>query len=338
MNSLLKQLDETQRSALREMPHPDWIPPMLATLADEPFAREGWMFERKLDGERMLTFRCGGEIRLRSRNRKPHNATYPELVEAAAALEQDNFVLDGEIVAFRGNRTSFERLQRRMQIQREEEARASRVKVYYYVFDLPCWDGYDLRRLPLRVRKRLLKKALAWDDPIRFLPHWNTDGKKRHREACRRGWEGIIAKDGNSRYESRRSRKWLKFKCVRQQEFVIGGYTDPEGARQGFGALLIGYYQDEALRYAGAVGTGYDDAFLENFSARLRKHTRKGCPFARQDRGGLPRQGAHWVAPRFVGQVGFTEWTRDGKLRHPRFLGLRDDKAPREVVRERPKD
>ncbi len=223
-----------------------------------------------------------------------------------------------------------------MQVQSEKEARASSIKVYYYVFDMPYFGGYDLRALPLRARKRLLKKAFGWRAPLRWLPHWNTEGEKRHREACRRGWEGIIAKDARSRYESSRSKKWLKFKCVHQQEFVIAGYTDPQGTRINFGALLLGYYDNGDLRYAGAVGTGYDDAFLKDFGNELQRHERNTCPFAQADRDDVPRRHAHWVELKHVGQVGFTEWTRDGKLRHPRFLGLRDDKRPRDVRREEP--
>lgn len=324
-------LPAPERERLESGGLPDRVEPMLAKLTERRFSDESWIFERKLDGERCLALSDGGELRLVSRNGNPVGSTYPELRDALARQERDAFVLDGEVVAFSGKTTSFSRLQPRMQAANEKDAVESGVKVYYYLFDILYLDGYDTRRLPLRRRKQLLRRAFSFPDPLRFTVHRNTNGVPFYREACRKGWEGIIAKDARSEYVAGRSGKWLKLKCVRRQEFVIGGFTDPEGERRGFGALLIGYYDDDDLVYAGKVGTGYDDELLERLSERLKRLERKTAPFGR---GGPPEDGVHWVTPKLTGEVGFTEWTDDGKLRHPRFLGTRRDKEPRDVVRE----
>jgi bifunctional non-homologous end joining protein LigD len=220
-----------------------------------------------------------------------------------------------------------------MQIADRERARRSGVAVFLYLFDVLHADGYDLTGLTLRQRKSVLRSSLTFGGPLRLTAHRNTDGEAAFRAACEKGWEGVIAKRADSTYQHRRSRDWLKFKCINEQEFVIGGYTDPKGSRQAFGALLIGVYDDGELRFAGKVGTGFDDRALAALGNRLRALERERSPFADAP---IPRAGVHWVEPRLVGQVGFTEWTRDGQLRHPRFLGLRDDKRPRDVVRERP--
>ncbi|MEV0186181.1 hypothetical protein AB0I54_44190 [Streptomyces sp. NPDC050625] len=203
-----------------------------------------------------------------------------------------------------------------------------------YVFDVPYLAGHDLTELPLRTRKALLRRAVAFAPPLRFTPHRNTDGEAYLRQACERGWEGgVIAKRADSRYEQRRSTKWLKFKCGRRQELVIGGFTEPQGSRTGFGALLVGHYEGRRLVYAGKVGTGYDRATLDGLRARMDRLKRGRSPFA----GRAPWEcGAHWTELRLVAEIGFTEWTDDGKLRHPRFVGLRTDKSARKVVRERP--
>jgi DNA ligase D-like protein (predicted ligase) len=305
---------------------------MLAILSDRRFSDPAWIFERKLDGERCLAFRRGRGVRLLSRTRQVLNDTYPELVGPLQSQASDDFIVDGEIVAFEGARTSFERLQRRIQLRDPEAALRSGVPVFYYLFDLLHLDGHDTDALELRDRKTLLRNAVSYADPLRFLPHRNTEGEALYSDACRRGWEGLIAKRANSPYQHRRSDDWLKLKCVNEQEFVIGGWTDPTGSRIGLGALLVGYYEGGELRYAGKVGTGYSRAVLRDLRSRLDRLERAEPPFE-QDR--LPRSGVHWVRPELVAQIGFTEVTRDGKLRHPRFLGLRDDKRPRDVVLER---
>jgi DNA ligase D-like protein (predicted ligase) len=310
---------------------PDWQSPTLATLTDERFSDPGWIFERKLDGVRGLAFRDGKRIRLLSRNRLSLNNTYPEIVEALAKQETSRFVMDGEIVAFEGRRTSFARLQGRSGITDPALARASGITVFYYVFDLMNLDGEDITTNPLLQRKRLLRNTFSFDDPLRFTTHRVNDGESVYRAACERGDEGVIAKLAESTYEGGRSRNWLKFKCSRDQEFVVVGYTAPKGSRVGLGALLLGYYDGADLVYAGKVGTGFDDATLRNLHEQLARTEQTTSPITR---GSVREPTAHWVRPELVAQVAFGEWTRDGKLRHPRYLGLRTDKSPDEVVRE----
>ncbi|SFR48930.1 DNA ligase D [Marinobacter daqiaonensis] len=328
------RLQSSDRERLEKASFPDWMNAMKATLTADHFSSPEWIYEPKLDGERLLAYVHGSSPRLYSRNRKELNKSYPELVEALSEQAGNDMVIDGEVVAFRDGLSSFSRLQGRLGIQDPDEARDSGIGVYLYLFDLLYYDGYDLRALPLRTRKQLLKDALEFTDPIRFTTHRNEDGEKYYREACRKGWEGVIAKRADSPYRASRSRDWLKFKCVNQQELVIGGYTDPEGERTGFGALLLGYYEDGDFRYAGRVGTGFDEAMLKDLHDRLSKRVRQSSPFDDD----TPGEGTatHWVRPDLVCEVGFTEWTRDGRLRHPRFLGLREDKSASKVRRERP--
>jgi bifunctional non-homologous end joining protein LigD len=297
---------------------------MKAVLTDEPFDDPAWIFERKLDGIRCLAHRDdGGPVRLLSRTDRDMTGQFPELAEALEAQTCKDFVIDGEVVAFQDGITSFSRLQRRGR---------ERVSVFLYVFDLMRHEGSDVRDLPLRERKALLRRALRFEGPLRLSTHRNEHGTELFREACRQGLEGLIAKRADSRYLSGgRSRDWLKLKCHAEQELVIGGFTAPQGSRTDFGALLVGYYQEDTLRYAGKVGTGFDHATLETLGRRLRELERDDPPFA--DVHPIPR-GTHWVEPELVAQIGFAEWTRDGRLRHPRYLGLRDDKPAREVVRE----
>jgi DNA ligase D-like protein (predicted ligase) len=328
-------LSPEARRGLRKRKHPDWVQPMLATLTDEPFSDPDWIYEPKLDGVRCLAFRHGDRVRLLSRNRKSQNAFYPELVEAIAAQKPRDFVVDGEVVAFRDSVTSFSRLQQRMKIADPGEALRTSVPVYYYLFDIVHLNGRDTTRLDLRERKSLLERAITFRDPVRFSAHRDAEGEAYLAEACRKGWEGLIAKRADSTYVRQRSRDWLKFKCVARQEFVVGGWTDPQGGRVGLGALLVGVYDNRDLRYAGKVGTGYDDETLRGLSRRLSSIERKSSPFA--DSEAVPKRGVHWASPKLVAEVGFTEWTSDGRLRHPRFLGLRRDKDPKEVVRERPR-
>jgi bifunctional non-homologous end joining protein LigD len=293
---------------------------MLAVLTEDRFSDPGWIFERKLDGIRCIAIAGEGRARLRSRNDLSLDERFPEV---ARTLEEtvSGAVLDGEVVAFDGARTSFARLQ-----QRGERL----VAVFYYVFDLLHLAGHDVTALPLRARKRLLRGALSPRGPVRLTPHRNRDGEALYRDACRRGWEGLIAKRADAPYVHGRSRDWLKFKCDHEQELVIGGYTAPRGSRTDLGALLLGYHEDGRLRYAGKVGTGFTRATLRELAGLLAPLRQEGSPFADAVR----ERDATWVRPELVAQVGFTEWTRDGRLRHPRFLGLRDDKAASEVVRE----
>jgi bifunctional non-homologous end joining protein LigD len=306
---------------------------MLATLTEAMPTQGKWVYEPKLDGVRALIYVSGGEVRMYSRNRKPLNDAYPELVEALGPAVRGDAVLDGEIVAFDSERgvTSFSRLQQRMQLRDPLRARRSQVPVYLYLFDCLFYEGVDLTGMPLIDRKAVLRDVVWYDDPIRFTPHRTTGSAAMLRQACDQGAEGILAKRADSRYVSARSTDWLKLKCVRQQELVIGGYTAPQGSRERLGALLVGYYDGKSLRYAGKVGTGYDRRTLEHLYNRLLPLHRAASPFVE---GPAPAGEVQWVAPRLVAQIGFSEWTTAGLLRHPRFLGLRDDKSPKDVRRE----
>jgi bifunctional non-homologous end joining protein LigD len=309
---------------------------MLATLTERRFSDPDWVFERKVDGVRTLAFRNGSQVRLLSRNRKDRSFTSPEVAEALSGQDTADFVVDGEVVAFEGRQTSFAKLQGRMQLRDTIRSRGTGIPIFYYVFDLLHLEGHDLTRLPLRRRKALLRRALGYGGPLRFLPHRAEHGERFHREACRKGWEGVIAKRGSAPYAHGRSGDWLKFKCVADQELVIGGFTDPKGSRAGFGALLVGHYEDGELVYAGKVGTGYNETLLHDLRKEMDRLVRDDPPFRRRT-DDLPRRDVHWLEPKLVAQIGFTEWTGDGRLRHPRFQGLRQDKEARDVVRERPR-
>jgi bifunctional non-homologous end joining protein LigD len=331
--SALDALSDDEWSQLRRGRQVQWIEPMKAVLHGSPFSDPDWIYERKLDGVRCLAFRTPKGVRMLSRNDKSLNNSYPELVEALEAEPSPEFIVDGEIVAFSGHITSFSRLQRRMHIADPQRARRTGVAVYFYLFDILHLEGYDTRRLPNRTRKKLLRGALDFHGNVRFLSHRNRDGEALFNDACRRGLEGLIAKRAEGRYASTRSTDWLKLKCSHEQELVIGGFTAPHGKRTDFGALLVGYHEDGELRYAGKVGTGFDQRTLTDLGGQMRKLERPDPPFA--DVHPVPK-GTHWIEPRLVGQFAFSEWTRDGRLRHPRYLGLRNDKAAKEVVRERP--
>jgi DNA ligase D-like protein (predicted ligase) len=307
------------------------VEPMKAKLHDRPFSDPDWVFERKLDGIRAIVERTGAGVTLTSRTGNDLSSAYPELVEALEAEPASDFLADGEIVAFDGNRTSFERLQGRMGIHDARLARQTGIPVFLYLFDLLRFDGHDTTGLPLRERKRVLRRAFSFEGPVRYTPHRNERGEELFEQACAKGWEGLIAKRADSPYVHGRSGHWLKLKCSFEQELVIGGFTPPQGARRRFGALLVGYHEDGELRFAGKVGTGFSERTLQQLGDRLEALETETCPFTAGS--GLPRR-AHWVEPRLVGQFAFGEWTRDGKLRHPRYLGLREDKPAREVVRE----
>jgi bifunctional non-homologous end joining protein LigD len=300
---------------------PAWIEPMLATLTREYFSSPDWVYEPKLDGIRCLAFKHGSDVKLMSRNRLDRTASFPK-VAAALARQEGDFIIDGEIAAVEGDRTSFSLLQ---------QSHRSTVAITYFVFDVLFAEGRDTTKYDLLTRKALLKKTLRWRKPLSFVRHIEEEGETYLEEACKRGWEGLIAKRAAAPYAKGRSKDWLKFKCSNEQELVIGGYTDPQGARKHFGALLVGYHTPEGLHYAGKVGTGYDEKTLRDLSDELKPLVQDRSPFM----GDPPlRKNVHWVKPRLVAQIGFAEWTGDGRLRHPRFLGLRRDKKAKEVVRE----
>jgi len=314
-------LSDAERSLLEPQALPRAAQPMKATLTSERAFDEHWIFERKLDGIRCIAIADGTDVRLLSRNGLSLDARFAEVAAALADGVAQPLVADGEVVAFDGARTSFERLQQRGRRP---------VPVFLYLFDLLHLAGCDTTALPLLRRKALLRGALSWSAPLRLTPHRRRGGEAFFREACARGWEGLIAKRAEAPYTHGRSRDWLKLKCSAAQELVVGGYTAPRGSRSSLGALLLGYYEAGELRYAGKVGTGFTQATLEDLAERLAALRRPRSPFAQE----TGERGASWVDPELVAQVAFSEWTRDGRLRHPRFLGLREDKAAREVVRE----
>jgi bifunctional non-homologous end joining protein LigD len=274
---------------------------MAATLTQERFSGPEWIFERKFDGIRLIAFKQGPDVRLYSRNRLPQNI--PSIARAIANLPCENLILDGEI--------TWDRLGA------------------YHVFDIAWLDDRDLRSLPLEQRRALLSD-LPLTPPLQRVAA--LDDPNPWKRAEREGWEGVIAKRRGSRYESRRSPHWLKMKCEASQELVVGGFTDPQGARVGLGALLVGYFEDEDFVFAGKIGTGFDTKLLLDLRSRLNAIEVATTPFTKAK--GLPRLRAHWVRPEIVVQVAFIEWTVHGKLRHPRLLGVRYDKNPRDVVRE----
>jgi len=333
MSDLVKNLPESKQKKAKTSKMPPWIPPMLATLTKKYFSDESWIFERKLDGVRCLVFKNGDRVKLMSRNKLELNNSYPELVDMFLSQSEDYFIVDTEIVAFKGNLTSFSKLQKRIHIKDSDQARKSDVKVFCYIFDIIYLDKYDLTEIDLRSRKKLLRKAISFQKQIRYTPHRNGEGQKYLSEACSKGWEGLIAKRADSLYSGKRSRDWLKFKCINRQEFVIGGYTDPQGERIGFGALLIGFYEGNNLKYAGKVGTGYDDSMLRELSEKLVNLTINSSPFDDQLED-LSAETVHWVKPVLVAEVSFTEWTDNNKLRHPSFIGLRNDKDAKKVRKE----
>ncbi len=313
----------------------DWMEPELATLTKDRFFDQQWLYERKFDGERCIAYRAdGGAVRLMTRNRQVVNTTYPEIAAALDAQAAGDFVVDGEIVAMHEGATSFSRLQQRLGVRNPPAELVRSVPVLYFIFDVLRAEGRDVRQLPLRERKTVLEGLLSYGGPLKHTVHRTRNAAAYWEEAQRSGWEGLIAKRADSHYVGGRSRDWLKFKAENNQEFVIGGFTDPQGSRSGFGALLIGYYDEHGrLVYAGKVGTGFDQATLASLHEALARLERPTPPF---ERGAIPRRSVHWVEPTLVGQVGFSEWTTAGELRHPRYLGLRDDKDPASVTRERP--
>lgn len=287
----------TARSAF-----PEWVEPMAATLTQERFTGAGWTFERKFDGIRLIAFKQGADVRLYSRTRKPRHL--PAVAAAIAALPVHDAILDGELTWEDG-------------------------RVVYHVFDIIWIDGRDVTGLTLDARRALLD-ALPLYTPLGRVPV--LEDAEPWERARAEGWEGVIAKRRDSVYEQRRSKHWLKMKCEMCQDFVVGGFTDGQGGRIGFGALLVGYFEGDDFVFAGKVGTGFDTSLLTELRARFDAMEVETTPFTKAK--GLPRVRAHWVRPELVVTVAFIEWTVHTKLRHSRLLGLRPDRAARDVVRE----
>jgi len=311
-----------------EMPYT--FEPMLATLEPTPFSHDDWIFERKLDGIRLLVFRDGAHVELYTRNGQFRNSHYPELVALFAAQPCERFVLDGEVVAFDGATTSFARLHKRATISNAQAARNSGIAVYFYVFDSPWIEDYDIRRLPLRDRKTIIRNVLDFSGRLRYTAHRDGDGEAFLKEACQKGWPGIIAKHADSPYRSGRSKRWLQLKCTAGQELVIGGMIDSPNSSGAIDALLMGFYQDDALHYAGRVDAGFTSDERLRLGRELRPLLRSHSPFVE-----VPEEGGvQWLAPERVAEIGFSSWTPDGRLSSPVYRGERDDKDARDVVRE----
>lgn len=310
--------------------------PQLATLSDEVPAGNDWLHETKFDGYRLLAFLDGENVRLVTRNGNDWTSRFQTIADALRATAVERAILDGEVVSLAKNGlSSFQELQNVLR-------RGNERSLVYYVFDAPYMAGYDLRGTPLLDRKQVLASLLLAANPnnegaVRYSDHIRGNGQKVLASACRHGMEGIVSKRANSVYQQSRSQGWLKIKCLKRQEFVIGGYTKPSGSRIGFGALLVGYYQAKRLIFAGRVGTGFTSTILRQLTSALRKLRIESAPFANPPTGAEAR-GVTWVRPELVGEVAFTEWTNDGLLRHPSFQGLREDKPPRQIIREDPKN
>ncbi len=313
---------------------PARLRPELATLVEGPPTGDAWLHEIKYDGYRIVCHIEAGAVRLVSRNGKDWTARFPSVVEGVRALGLDTAILDGEVVALRPDGSSdFQTLQNAI----KDGADAT---LAYFVFDLPFAAGYDLRRTPLHQRKQalraLLEHAASGPTSVRYADHAQGSGADFLTEACRHRLEGLISKRADSAYASRRTRDWQKTKCGQRQEFVIGGFTEPRGSRQGFGSLVLGYRDDRGLRYAGRVGTGFSEAQLKSLQGRLQSLERSSSPFEAGPPNRLDGRRVHWVRPELVAEIRFSEWTGDGQLRQPSFLGLREDKPAGEVTSEQP--
>jgi bifunctional non-homologous end joining protein LigD len=309
---------------------------MLANLEEKPFSRAGWLFEIKYDGVRVIAERRGDQVKMLGRSGEDITMRYPEVAESLAALRVENFVLDGEIVAHDASgRPSFGKLQKRMLLSRPADVRAAmeRVPVRAVFFDCLALEGCDLRGLPLIARKEMLARILPPAGTVHASGHVEKEGVAFFDAASEMSLEGIIGKRADSAYTGRRSPDWVKIKCQRRQEFVVGGWTDPRGSGRHFGALHVGIYEGDTLRHVTRVGSGFDGAMQDKIWAQLQPLARDTSPFG--DTGPRGRS-EHWVEPKLVCEVRFTEWTADGGLRHPIFLGMRTDVNPLDVRREQP--
>ena len=332
---ILASLSSAQRAQLKKMRQPSFIAPMLATLTKDYFSDKDWLYEHKFDGERCIAIKKNGVVTLKSRNRNSMNAKYPELVAALTKQKADNFIIDGEIVSKNKKGVSdFELLQGRINLSKPGDIE-KRIPINYCIFDLMYLDGYDTRHLPLLTRKKLLKPLLSYNKILTYTTHIIKDGLPYFKKACHLKWEGLIAKHITSTYVGKRSREWLKFKCIMQQELVIAGYTAPQGSRAYFGALLVGYYNKAGnLIYAGKVGTGFDEKTLNMLGKKLERLHRTSCPFTSYTG---PTRNVQWVRPVLVAEFHFAQWTNAGRLRVGRYKGLRDDKNAKDVVKETPR-
>lgn len=293
------------------------VQPMLATLVEEPFHKPGWVYEEKYDGYRILAYKEGGRVTLLSRNGKDRTESFADVAKAVETLADASLLLDGEAVAFD------KRLVSRFQLLQEGTS-----PVVYAVFDCLYQNGRDLREEPLPTRRAALEQAIGRTQRLFASRRLGANGLKAFELAKKLGFEGLVAKNASAPYREGRSTQWLKVKVHQEEELVIGGYTAPRGTRSYFGALLLGAYRGADLRYVGSVGTGFDQQGLATLHRGFQPLVRKTSPFVDPPR----LKGPTWLAPRLVAQISFAEWTADAKLRQPVFLGLRDDKKPRECL------
>jgi len=315
----------------RKAPMPEFVSPQLATLEDKPPAGDEWLHELKFDGYRMLCHLHTSGVRFWSRNKKDWTHKFPHLGKAVKEFPARVAILDGEVVAVDSKgRASFQKLQQAM--------KTGDAGFIFHVFDLIYVDGFNLTRMPLRMRKSLLEtlfESVPAKSPLRYSDHVEGDGAKFFKQACNYGIEGIVSKLADSAYESTRTRTWVKVKCIKRQEFVIAGFTLSDKDFPGFGALILGVYDKGKLIYAGRAGTGFTIKQRLELRKKLDQMVRPTSPFAEKPKD--PRlKRAVWVKPKLVGEVAFTEWTDDGSVRHPSFQGLREDKKAQDVVREEP--
>jgi bifunctional non-homologous end joining protein LigD len=310
---------------------PSFIPPQLATLVKQPPSGDEWLHELKFDGYRMLCRIDRGRVSVWSRNGKDWTQKFQNVVEAVKSLKATSAMLDGEIVIVDAQgRSSFQKLQRAM-------GKATTTGFAYEVFDLIYLDGFSLTQTPLQHRKELLQNLVGSNSHgvIRYSEHINGSGDEFFKHACEYGIEGIVSKLANSHYESTRNRNWLKVKCAKQQEFVIAGYTPSSKGLPGFGSLVLGVYEKGKLVYSGRVGTGFTFKQRGDLKKLLDKLSRQTSPLAVVPKDPGLRE-TKWTEPQMIAEVAFTEWTSDGSIRHPSFQGLREDKNPKDVVREQP--
>ncbi|MCL4361233.1 non-homologous end-joining DNA ligase [Candidatus Dependentiae bacterium] len=334
--NIFKGLLPEDLKKLKKIPQPDFVPPMLAVLTNKYFTSEDWIYEHKFDGQRCEVIKKNGKVVLMSRNKRKINDEYPELAQALEKQKADNFIIDGEIIALgKKGVSNFELLQSRINLKDilKIEQRKKAIPVIFQIFDIMYVSGYDTHELPLLIRKKILKKLLNYNKILIYSPHKSGNGLLYLKQACKKHWEGLIAKKADSIYTGRRSPTWLKFKCGMGQELVIGGYTKPKGSRTDLGALLVGYYKNGKLKYAGKVGTGYTQETLKMLGKKLRALEIKKCPFDGYDES---TKDVHWVSPKLVADFKFANWTNEGKLRVGRYKGLRTDKAAKDVILELP--
>ena len=337
MKSIFAGLEAELLKKIKKIKQPSFVQPMLATLTTNYFSSDQWFYEHKFDGVRCLAFKKNGVVHLKSRNDKGMNNEYPELVRVLEKQKADNFIIDGEIVARNKSGVSdFELLQGRINLKALEEisAKEKTIPIAYCIFDIVYVEGYDIQTLPLYARKKILKKLLLYNKMLNYSESLPGDGLKLFKKACALHWEGLIVKKNDSPYVGIRSPSWLKFKCTTGQELVIGGYTEPKGSRNYFGALLVGYFNKNKCMYAGKVGTGFSQEILEMLGKKLQRIETKKCPFSNYEE---TTRGVHWVRPILVAEFEFAQWTNAGRLRVGRYKGLRNDKAAKDVVKEVPK-